>query len=477
MVRVASLAIVVLCAWVTWGATAAAAPAVPGDPIRVLIVGGQNNHRWHLSTPYMHYLLDRQPHIEATIGNTPGKGSPGGAWAGWEPQFSRYDCVVLDYNGKMWPVARRTEFVDYVRGGGGAVVIHAANNSFRGWPEYEDMVGLLWRPPASGGSLYVDEAGNVVREEPGQGRGMGHGSLYEWTMTTRDTTHPITQGMPATWRHCRDELYHGQRGPARDVRILLTAYSEPGQRGTGKHEPIVWWVPYGEGKVVTNLMGHVGDLVPMQCVGFQTLLVRACEWSATGVCSGGLPESFPTAQETSMEELTPEVRQAVARSAIGRVSVPVRPAEVDAASFKQGLVRELYQGDWRRLPVFTELTPTETDVVPGIGLEPLSARDRFALRFRGYLRIDTPGDYAFFTASDDGSALLLAGVPVVDNDGVHPVREAGALVTLAVGLYAIEIRYFERGGGEHLTVSYSGPGFSRRALPPQVLLHKPDTDR
>jgi hypothetical protein len=44
--------------------------------------------------------------------------------------------------------------LDYIRGGGGALVIHAANNSFGGWKEYEQMVGLLWRPPTFGYSLY-----------------------------------------------------------------------------------------------------------------------------------------------------------------------------------------------------------------------------------------------------------------------------------------------------------------------------------
>ena len=61
-------------------------------------------------------------------------------------------------------------------------------------------------------SLYVDEGGKIVREEPGKGRRMGHGGQYDWVMTTRDTKHPITRGMPDRWMHKRDELYHGQRG-------------------------------------------------------------------------------------------------------------------------------------------------------------------------------------------------------------------------------------------------------------------------
>ena len=127
---------------------------------------------------------------------------------------------------------------------------------------------------------------------------MGHGGQYDWVMTTRDTEHPITKGMPLHWMHRKDELYHGQRGPAENVHILLTAFSDPapGRGGTGKNEPIVWWIPYGKGRVVTNVMGHVGSLEPMQCVGFRVLLCRAIEWTATGECQTPIPDNFPTAE-------------------------------------------------------------------------------------------------------------------------------------------------------------------------------------
>jgi hypothetical protein len=278
------------------------ASASAADPIKVMIVGGQNNHNWAVSTPYMKELLDRKPQFQATVCNAPEKGAEPSAWDAWQPKFSDYDVILLDYNGQMWPDRVKTDFVQYVEGGGSVLVIHAANNSFNGWKEFEQMVGLLWRGTNYGYSLYLDDDGNVVREEPGEGRRMGHGSQYDWKMTVRDTDHPVTDGMPVHWMHKHDELYHGQRGPAENINILLTAYSDPapGRGGTGKHEPIVWWVPYGKGKVLTNLMGHVGQLGCMHCVGFQTLLYRSCEWLATGKCQTPLPDTFPTAEATSL---------------------------------------------------------------------------------------------------------------------------------------------------------------------------------
>jgi type 1 glutamine amidotransferase len=269
-------------------------------PIKVMIIGGQNNHNWKKSTPYMKDLIDRDKRFDATVNNAPEKDAEPAAWDAWQPKFGDYDAIVLDYNGKMWPDRVKQDFVDYVRGGGGVLVIHAANNSFGGWKEYEQMVGLLWRGKGFGASLYVDDDGKIVREEPNEGRGMGHGSQYDWKMITRDADHPITRGMPERWMHKHDELYHGQRGPAENVNILLTAYSDPQRGGTGRHEPIVWHIPYGKGRVVTNLMGHVGELGCMHCVGFQTLLYRSLEWLASGKVTTPVPENFPTADEVRL---------------------------------------------------------------------------------------------------------------------------------------------------------------------------------
>ena len=271
-------------------------------PIKVMIIGGQNNHDWKKSTPFLKEILDKAGHFEAVIDNAPEASASREAKDAWHPKFKEFGCVVLDYNGQMWADAVKKDFVDYITNGGAAVVIHAANNSFDGWKEYEKMVGLLWRGKGFGYSLYLDDNGQVVREKPNEGRGMGHGGQYDWMMTTRDTAHPITRGFPVKWIHAHDELYHGQRGPAENIHILLTAYSDPapGRGGTGKNEPIVWWVPYGKGKVVVNLMGHVGELRCMQCVGFQTLLIRACEWGATGQCTTPVPDDFPTATKVSL---------------------------------------------------------------------------------------------------------------------------------------------------------------------------------
>ena len=73
-------------------------------------------------------------------------------------------------------------FVEYVRGGGGVMLIHAANNAFADWPEFNDMIGLGWRKGGFGTCLTIDPAtGQAV--ECCQDDASGHGSKHPFVVT------------------------------------------------------------------------------------------------------------------------------------------------------------------------------------------------------------------------------------------------------------------------------------------------------
>ena len=74
------------------------------------------------------------------------------------------------------------------------------------------------------------------------------------------------------------------------------------------------------------------------------------------------------------------------------------------------------------------------------------------------------GKYTFTTVSDDGSLLFIDGKKVVDNDGIHGVQSRSGTVNLKAGKHSIEVRFFEKSGGEELAVAWSGPGFKTQAL-------------
>jgi hypothetical protein len=142
-----------------------------------------------------------------------------------------------------------------------------------------------------------------------------------------------------------------------------------------------------------------------------------------------------------------------------------------APSTGVGLSYEYFSGSYTTLPNFNTLTPVRTGIIPNFNIVIPSrpTNDYFAFRFRGYINITTPGLYTFFTSSDDGSKLYINGAEIVNNDGLHGSQERSGTVTLPIGLHAIEVTFFENGGGEVLEARYQGPGIAKQIIPNAVL--------
>ena len=290
-------------------------------PMKALIIDGQNNHgAWPKTTFMMKKYLEQTGLFTVDINRTQftWRGDnliPEYSIAGkktksvnkpqtdpdFRPQFSKYDVVVSNFGfgAAPWPEETRTEFEKFVRGGGGFVVIHAADNSFGNWPEYNQMIGLGgWggRNEKHGPYVYLSDQGEVIRDKS-PGNGGHHGSQHAFPIVVRDSKHPITRGMPREWLHAKDELYDKLRGPAQNMQILATAYASPKHGGTGRHEPMLMTIQYGKGRVFHTPMGHAD--YSQECTGFIVTLQRGTEWAATGKVSQKLPSDFPTADKES----------------------------------------------------------------------------------------------------------------------------------------------------------------------------------
>jgi len=176
-----------------------------GAKISVLIVDGRNNHDWQTTTDALRAGLETTGRFkvvvssapESTIPNgprapksvhprvvaafekyssvyqqltKPAKDTLGEQWKSWKPDFKAYDVVILNYNGQNWPEESKRAFVEYVKKGGGVLLVHAASNAFRDWDEFNAIIGMGWRPSTYGkawkfdpktGNSYMDEkAGN-----------------------------------------------------------------------------------------------------------------------------------------------------------------------------------------------------------------------------------------------------------------------------------------------------------------------------
>jgi|GEM_PF-763034 len=289
-------------------------PAPAAKELKLLIIDGQNNHNWRVTTPILKDFLEASGRFSVDVATSPpqlrfAKGTPKDVrdraravqqklWEKFRPKVANYDVVLSNYNGELWPGPVQKGLEDFVAKGGGLVIVHAANNAFPQWAEFNKMIGLGWRGKDFGDRITVDDKGKVVRTPKGEGPDARHGSEHAFPIVVRDVKHPVTKGMPREWMHFKDELYHGQRGPARNIHILATAFSQKKTGGTGEHEPMIWWIPYGKGRVFTTVMGHAD--YSMQCVGFQTVVQRGAEWAATGKVTIPVPKHFPTATDASV---------------------------------------------------------------------------------------------------------------------------------------------------------------------------------
>ena len=240
----------------------------------------------------------------------PAADAPKTAWDQWRPDFTKYGVVLSNFNGGHmptgvhWPREVEKALEDYVGNGGGLVIYHAANNSFPNWPAYNEMIGLGWRDKSFGPSLIVSPEEKIVEIPKGEGRNPGHGPEHDFQVTVLNTDHPITKGMPKKWMHPHEQLTHGQHGPAKNMTVLTYAWS----KDTKENEPMDWVIPYGKGRVYTTMLGHLwkdGPDTAMRCVGFQTLLIRGCEWAATGKVTYPVPKDFPTASKIALAEQRP----------------------------------------------------------------------------------------------------------------------------------------------------------------------------
>jgi type 1 glutamine amidotransferase len=245
-------------------------------PVRVLIVTGETDlpyHDWRVTTPFLRGVLENAGHFDVKVLEEP-RGLSSQA-------LSRYDVVVLNYNGPRWGEGPERALEEFLRSGKGLVALHGVSyGPFYGqdlktrrmagvpWEAYADMMGVTWK------------LGNI-----------GHSRRHVFPVKWVDTAHPIARGLPPTFL-ANDELYHKMDFKP-NARVLASAYSDPKVGGTGRDEPIVWTVPFGRGRVLHTSLGH--DLSAMAQPGFLAAFARAVEWAATGEVT--LPASISARRE------------------------------------------------------------------------------------------------------------------------------------------------------------------------------------
>lgn len=291
--------------------------------LQALIIDGQNNHAgWPKTTVMMKQYLEDSGLFTVEVARTKytWKGDREAAFlplAGaretedlpkstpdpdFKPDFATYDVVISNFgnNAAEWPAETKTAFEAYVKNGGGFVVVHAADNAFGKWDEYNRMIGLGgWggRKQENGPYVFYTNEGELVRDAETPGGCGKHGPSHNIPITIREKNHPITEGMPEKWLTAKDECYALLRGPAENMTILATGKDMSGKAPTDRHEPALMVIDYGKGRVFHTILGH--DDFSCEGVGFITAFCRGTEWAAIGKVTQPIPKDFPTAEKPS----------------------------------------------------------------------------------------------------------------------------------------------------------------------------------
>jgi len=252
--------------------------AAPAHKIRVLVLTGSSDwsHPWQGTAPFMQGILTNTGRFDVKL-----EEEVAGITSA---TLANYDVLIDYYYGPRWPEVTEKAVEDFIRSGKGMVGVHGITyGPFFGqaggsateprrlegepWAAFPDMIGMTWK---------LDNIGHATR----------HVFAVDWV----DRDHPISRGLPPTFV-ANDELYH-KIDLKPNVHVLATALDDSNVKGgTGKAEPVIWTVPYGQGRVVMMVIGH--DLLAMSQPGFMDAFARSAEWAATGDVAPGAPTLSP----------------------------------------------------------------------------------------------------------------------------------------------------------------------------------------
>ena len=179
--------------------------------------------------------------------------------------LAKFDAVVFNnVSGDVFTPAQRDAFKAFLENGGGFVGIHGAGGDFKyDWRWYvEDVIGAQFTMHTMAPQFQVA------------------------TFNVEDKTHPVTAGLPASWRHL-EEVYTFAKSPrAPGNHILATvdenSYKPVGMFGRdlrmGGDHPMVWWHCVGKGRVLYSALGHKARAYSVP--EYRNLLINAVGWAA-----------------------------------------------------------------------------------------------------------------------------------------------------------------------------------------------------
>ncbi len=144
--------------------------------------------------------------------------------------------------------------------------------------------------------------------------------------------------------------------------------------------------------------------------------------------------------------------------------------EIKSENLKPGLELKYYEGEWKALPDFSTLTPKQTSIAERIDISKIETVNNFALKYDGYIYIDTDGKYYFDLSSDDGCKLYINEKELITTD-VQNAKEQFVLLDLSKGYHRLSVEYFQRNGAKKIRLYYKVKSEIRCEITEKILFH------
>jgi len=189
--------------------------------------------------------------------------------------LKKYDAVIFSNTTGDLPLPDREGFLEWIKSGKGFIGIHAATDTYAGFPAYIDMIGAQF---------------------------LTHKEQVSVDCINQDPKHAACKMLGPTFT-VFDEIYLVKNFDRKKVHGLLTLDRHPNDKTPGDY-PIAWCKAYGSGRVFYTSLGHREDVwdrnpalpgrknTPEVAQAYQRHLISGIKW-ALGLEPG---ESAPQVQ-------------------------------------------------------------------------------------------------------------------------------------------------------------------------------------
>lgn len=145
--------------------------------------------------------------------------------------LKQYDAIIFNNTTGDLPLPDREAFLAWIKSGKGFVGMHAATDTFPGFPAYIEMIGGQFRT---------------------------HGPQVQVDILNQDKECPSCRHLPGTWT-VFDEIYQFKNFERSRVHGVLSLDKHPNDKTPGDY-PIAWRRDYGKGRVFYTALGHREDV-------------------------------------------------------------------------------------------------------------------------------------------------------------------------------------------------------------------------